>query len=176
MGDTTSTIRLKDLRGCPVLSASDGARLGRVSEVLLDIDERRIAGFRLRSGGLLARRWRIAAMEDVTAIEPGLVRIADERALLEDVRPSGRLALGRRGPLVRVHGGAVLGRATDALADAATGRLICLLVQPAAASAAPLAMISIPAEQLHAEQATEVVVGDGARSVQWAARSPRTVT
>ena len=124
-------VRLTRMHGCPVISARTGDRLGRVGEVIVHLGERRITGFRLRRGGLLDRRWRMAAMQDVTAASEAAVVLPDDVALREDERSRDAVGLGRSVTRVIGSDGRVIGRLTDVVADLQTGYLDSLLITPA---------------------------------------------
>jgi sporulation protein YlmC with PRC-barrel domain len=113
-----------------VVSASTGDRLGRVDAVLVDLESRRIAGFRLRHGGLLDRRWRLASMDDVTEIRGDAVLVPDGLALREDEPAAEYLPLNRHGAIMVTAGGGVVGTVTDIEANPATGEVVGLLVTP----------------------------------------------
>ena len=121
---------LTQMQGRPVVSARTGERLGRISQVLVDLTQGRIAGFRLRRGGLLDRRWRVAAMQDVTAASEAAVLLADDIALREDEPSRQHLPVARRRMTVVHPNGAPLGRLADITAELTTGALIDLLVVP----------------------------------------------
>jgi hypothetical protein len=101
-----------------------------VAQVLVDLNGGRIIGFRLRRGGPLDRRWRVAAWEDVTAITAAAVLLADAVALREDEAATGWVALGGPRLPVRAPTGALLGDLVDAEADLATGRLREVFIVP----------------------------------------------
>lgn len=156
-------MQLTRMIGRPVLNVRTGRRLGRVSEVLVDLAERRVAGFRLRRGGLLDRRWRLAAMDDVVAVGEEAVLMPDDRALREDERHDRRLALGRRRPVVVDGSGALLGWLTDIGAKLETGEVVTLVV--AAPGALPWQRgptLTIPVEQAAGWQCGGVPVDDPA--------------
>src|SRR5579884_4036737 len=155
----SAVMRLRELDGRPVISASTGDRLGRISQVVLDLANRRVAGFRLRAGGLLDRRWRVAAMQDVAAITDSGVMLPDAIALREDEQVEGQIVLGRRGPYVVDDHGDVVGRLADVEADPATGELLVLLVIPASGRQAPFdALVAVPVEQMQAGGRQQIVV------------------
>ena len=157
-------VQLSRLIGRPVLSARTGRRLGRVGEVLLDLAGRRVAGFRLRHGGLLDRRWRFAAMRDLAALGPDAVVVPDELALREDESRDdwpalGRHALGRRGVAVVDRDGAPLGRLVDAEAKLPAGDLVAIDVRqmgPTLWRRAPTR--TIPVSRVHARGRGAIVV------------------
>jgi sporulation protein YlmC with PRC-barrel domain len=119
-------MRLRALHHRPVVAARSGQQLGRVAQILLDLDHCRVVGFRLRSGGLLDRRWRLAALEDVTEVTDTAVILPDALALREDEPHDGCLALGTGRLPVRDPTGAVIGALVDAEVDVATGQ-VCML-------------------------------------------------
>jgi uncharacterized protein YrrD len=123
-------MRLCQIQGRPVVSASTGSRIGKIGSVLLDLPNRRIAGFRLRHGGLLDRRWRVAAMADVAAVTDDAVIVPDALALREDGCTEGRIFAPADGPRALDRTGSSLGRVVDGQIEPDTGRLIALLVQP----------------------------------------------
>ncbi|MBI2761212.1 MAG: hypothetical protein HYX51_07290 [Chloroflexi bacterium] len=112
------------------MSASTGSRIGKIGSVLLDLPNRRIAGFRLRHGGLLDRRWRIAAMADVAAFTDDAIIVPDALALREDGCTEGRIFAPADGPRALDRSGSLLGRVVDGQVEPDTGRLTALLVQP----------------------------------------------
>lgn len=129
-------MRLSELHGRPVVSASTGGRLGRVDRVLLDLANRRVAGVQLRHGGLFDRRWRVAAIEDVTEVSEAAIVVPDALALREYERLEGQAPLRRHGPAVADGRGTVIGCIADGLVECRTGRLLALLVAPLAARGA----------------------------------------
>jgi sporulation protein YlmC with PRC-barrel domain len=118
---------LAALRGRPVVSAHDGAHLGRVSAVVVDLTRPRLRGVRLRHGGLLDRRWRLAALEDITRLDEAVV-LADALALREDEVHAGHLILGRHRPDVVDGTGTRLGNLADVEVDAGSGVVKGLVV------------------------------------------------
>lgn len=118
------------LRGRPVRSAPTGEELGRVSQVLLDLSRRAIAGVRLRHGGLLDRRWRVAAFDDLVAVTPSALLLPDRVALREDVRAPAVVVAHRWTPLVRAADAWPLGRVRDVRCDLHTGRIEALCLRP----------------------------------------------
>lgn len=128
-------ICLTEMLGCPVISARTGDRLGRVSQVLLDLAGGRIIGFRLRSGGLLDRRWRLAAMQDLSEVSPEAIVLPDEIALREDEYSETQQPLGGRPLAVIGTDGAEVGRLADVSAELSTGDLVDLRVIPTGARA-----------------------------------------
>lgn len=155
--------RLRELRGCPVLSAATGARLGRVSEVVLDLGRRCVVGFRLRYGGLLDRRWRLAALLDLTAVRADAIVVPDDVALREDERPAGHLLLGRRAIPVLTAGGALVAWVTDVEAELPAGTLLGLLVVPAMGrGVARREPVSVPIDRVSAVTDHAVIVDEAA--------------
>ncbi|MGD9895446.1 MAG: PRC-barrel domain-containing protein [Dehalococcoidia bacterium] len=128
-------ICLTEMLGCPVISARTGDRLGRVSQVLVDLVGKRVVGFRLRSGGLLDRRWRLAAMQDVSEVSPEAIVLPDDIALREDEQTETQLPLGGRPLAVIGTDGAEVGRLADIAAELSTGDLVELRVIPTGARA-----------------------------------------
>jgi sporulation protein YlmC with PRC-barrel domain len=124
---------LTQMLGRPVISARTGDRLGRVSQVLLDLAGGRIIGFRLRTGGLLDRRWRLAAMQDVSEVTPEAIVLPDDIALREDEQTETQLPLGGRPLTVIGTDGAEVGRLADVSAELSTGDLVDLRVIPTGA-------------------------------------------
>jgi uncharacterized protein YrrD len=125
-GGTTlppAAARATQLRGRPVRSARTGESLGHVSQVLLDLSRRAIAGFRLRHGGLLDRRWRLAAFDDVVAVTATAVLLPDRLALREDVRAPAVVVAHRWMPTVCAADGRPLGQVQDLRCDLRTGRI-----------------------------------------------------
>jgi hypothetical protein len=132
--------------------------------VLVDLNQRRVAGFRLRHGGLLDRRWRFAAMDDVTAVGEEAVVVPDDLALREDEPHDRRLALGRRHPAVVDRSGASLGRLTDVGAELATGEVVSLVVAlPGARPWQQGPEMMVPVEQAAGWRCGGVLVNDAAR-------------
>ncbi len=130
--ESRGAIRAAHLRGRPVRSAHTGETLGRVSQVLLDLSRRAIVGFRLRHGGLLDRRWRVAAFDDLVAVTATALLLPDRVALREDVRAPEVVVAHRWTPLVRAADGRPLGRVRDVRCDARTGDIDALHVRPLA--------------------------------------------
>ena len=165
-----AAMRVQELRGRPVISARTGSRLGRVSEVVLDLAGPRVFGFRLRCGGLLDRRWRVAAMEDGCEVGEHGITVPDAVALREDESLPGRVSL--RGPGVSVVGenGAHLGRLADAVLDPTSGRLLDLLVVPGGGQGmgSPRA-VCVPAGRVAGARTDTLVVTSGAGGVADAA-------
>lgn len=124
------SIPLQALLGRPVVSARTGERLGRVGGVLLNLTDQRLAGFRLRHGSLLGRRWRVAAMGDVLAVTDRAIVLADDVALREDERPPpARLSGGHRMAVIDADG-VTVGSLVDARADPESQDLLELTVAP----------------------------------------------
>lgn len=155
-------MRLREVDGRPVVSAQSGERLGRVRQVVLDLAEGRIAGFRLRSGGLLDRRWRIAAMQDVTALTDEAVVVPDAVALREDVRCASHVMLHGRGPTLHDADGTVLGRLADAIVNPENGALIALLVSPASRRGTGTTLV--PVDRVRLSEGHITVVANGPRT------------
>lgn len=130
MAPSPAAILATQLRGRPVRSARAGEALGHVSQVLLDLSRRAIAGFRLRHGGLLDRRWRLAAFDDVVAVTPTAVLLPDRLALREDVWAAEVVVAHRWTPVVRAADGHPLGRVCDARCDPRTGQIVALGLRP----------------------------------------------
>ena len=165
-----AVMRVQELRGRPVISARTGDRLGRVSEVLIDLAGPQVFGFRLRCGGLLDRRWRVAAMEDGCEVSAHGITVPDALALREDEPLPGRVSLG--GPAVAVVGenGAGIGRLADAVLDPATGRLLGLLVVPRGGwRMGSRRAVCVPAGQVAGARADTLVVNNAAEGVADAA-------
>jgi uncharacterized protein YrrD len=121
-------MRLRALRHRPVVAARSGQHLGKVAQILVDLDGRRVAGFRLRSGGLFDRRWRLAALEDVIEVTDTAVVLPDALALREDESWVDCLALGGRRLPVRDPTGSVVGELVDVEADVTTGQVCAVFV------------------------------------------------
>jgi uncharacterized protein YrrD len=157
-------ICLSEMLGCPVISARTGDRLGRVSQVLVDLVGGRIVGFRLRSGGLLDRRWRLAAMQDVSEVSPEAVVLPDDIALREDEQTEAQLPLGGRPLTVVGTDGAEVGRLADVAAELSTGDLVDLRVIPTGVRGRELAQpLVLPIDRVCRSERHAVVV-DGADS------------
>ena len=153
---------LTQMQGRPVVSARTGERLGRISEVLVDLSQGRIAGFRLRRGGLLDRRWRVAAMQDVTAASEEAVLLPDDIALREDEPSEWHLPVKRAGMMVIHPNGTSLGRLADITAELGSGALIDLLVVPdRAATGRANRPLRIPVGQVHRWDRHRIVLEDG---------------
>jgi len=130
MAPSPVAILATQLRGRPVRSARAGAALGHVSQALLDLSRRAIAAFRFRHGGLLDRRWRLAAFDDFVAVTPTAVLLPDRLALREDVRAPEVVAAHRWTPVVRAADRHRLGRVRDLRCDPRTGRIDALGLRP----------------------------------------------
>lgn len=154
-------MRARDLSGAPVVDGRTGGRLGRVREVLIDPVTARLAGFRLRHGGLLDRRWRVAHLEDVVSVSSAAIVVRDALALREDEPQPAWTALGRHHPLVVDAHGAQAGRVVDAQVDPHSGRLVALLVAPSGQEAherRPPA--AVPADELVAADGGRMILSD----------------
>lgn len=116
--------------GAPVINARTGERLGRVRRVLLDLQSRRIIGVRLRRGGVIDRRWRVAAFEDISSFAGNGVLLPDDVALREDEVSDRCVMIGGRPPRVLQEDGPAIGRLVDAVADLPDGNVAVLLVKP----------------------------------------------
>jgi uncharacterized protein YrrD len=155
-------ICLSEMLGCPVISARTGDRLGRVSQVLVDLVGGRIVGFRLRSGGLLDRRWRLAAMQDVSELSPEAIVLPDDIALREDEQTEAQLPLGGRTMTVIGTDGAEVGRLADVAAELSTGDLVDLRVIPTGARSREFVQpLVLPIDRVCRSERYAVVV-DGA--------------
>ena len=157
-------ICLTEMLGCPVISARTGDRLGRVSQVLVDLVGGRLVGFRLRSGGLLDRRWRLAAMQDVSEVSPEMIVLPDDIALREDELSETQLSLGGRPFTVFGTDGDEVGRLADVSAELSTGDLVDLRVIPVGTRAGEVSHpLVLPVDQVcRSERRTVVVNGNGA--------------
>jgi sporulation protein YlmC with PRC-barrel domain len=156
-------VRLRQMFGCPVVNASTGDRLGRVDTVLIDLNGRRIAGFRLRHGGLLDRRWRLASMDDVTEVRDDAVLVADSLALREDEPAGEYLPLNRHRSAVLAADGSVIGTLADVEADPTTGELLALLITPRARRLArPRPPLSMPMARVQRHSRGLMLVDDEA--------------
>jgi sporulation protein YlmC with PRC-barrel domain len=166
-------ICLTEMLGCPVISARTGDRLGRVSQVLVDLVGRRIVGFRLRSGGLLDRRWRLAAMQDVSEVSPEAIVLPDDIALREDEQTETQLPLGGRPLTVIGTDGAEVGRLADVAAELSTGDLVDLRVIPTGTRTRPYAHpLVLPIDRVCRSERHAVVV-DGADTFMQTRRTLR---
>jgi sporulation protein YlmC with PRC-barrel domain len=125
--DAGERIWLSTLRGQPVVSAG-GERLGRVRAAVVDLAARRLRGVRLRHGGLLDRRWRLAAWSDVVRLDGDAIVLSDALALLEDESHTGHLLMGRRRPPLVDRDGRTLGYLADLGVDRRSGAVLELLV------------------------------------------------
>jgi uncharacterized protein YrrD len=160
-------ICLTEMLGCPVVSARTGDRLGRVSQVLVDLVGGRLVGFRLRSGGLLDRRWRLAAMQDVSEVSPEMIVLPDDIALREDEQTETQLPLGGRPFTVFGTDGAEVGRLADVSAELSTGDLVDLRVIPARARAREVSHpLVLPIDRVCRSERRAVVVDEGGTLVQ----------
>jgi sporulation protein YlmC with PRC-barrel domain len=121
-------MQLRDLLDKPVISAWTGDDLGRVAEVVIDIQAGRVTGFRLRRGGLFDRRWRVAAVADVVRVDAAGIYLVHAAALQEDDDADGRLRLGRRGVSVLDESGRPLGVAKDGVVASLNDDVAHLLV------------------------------------------------
>jgi sporulation protein YlmC with PRC-barrel domain len=165
IADRSILVRLRALRRRSIVAASTGKRLGRVAEVLVDLTGRRVIGFRLRHGGILDRRWRVAALEDISELTDSAVVLPDAIALREDDTPSGCVTLyGNRLP-VRDATGAVIGDLVDAEADLATGQLFQVFVAPHAHKwLRPARQEALPPDRLRVERDGSVIEGSSPSS------------
>jgi uncharacterized protein YrrD len=127
-------MRLRQFLGRPVMDGHSGEQIGRVDHVLIDARARRITGFRLRRGGLLDRRWRVAALGDVTAMTEAAIVLPDALALREDTGGHEQVFGPRHALPVQDERGVLLGRAIDAQVEPESGRLLSVLVRPAGRS------------------------------------------
>jgi uncharacterized protein YrrD len=164
-------ICLSEMLGCPVISARTGDRLGRVSQVLVDLVGGRIIGFRLRSGGLLDRRWRLAAIQDVSEVSPEAIVLPDEIALREDEQTEAQQPLGGRPLTVIGTDGVEVGRLADVAAELSTGDLVELRVIPTGARArAYVHPLVLPIDRVCRSERHAVVV-DGADTLMQMGRT-----
>ncbi len=77
-------MEIKTIKGIAVVSITDGERLGEVSDILFDLDERRVRGLVVSSGGVFSGTSRILDMSDVENIGGDAVMIASRDQLKAD--------------------------------------------------------------------------------------------
>jgi sporulation protein YlmC with PRC-barrel domain len=122
------TALVTEMRGWPVINARTGDRLGRVGQVTLDRALRHLTGFRLRCGGVFDRRWRLAALQDVTDMHAETIVVPDDVALREDERQADMAPLSHRQLSVHSESGELLGHVADAVVDLNSGEVLSLVV------------------------------------------------
>jgi uncharacterized protein YrrD len=154
-------LQLQSLLGRPVVNARTGQRIGRVRQVLLDLSGARLAGFRLRHGSLLGRRWRVAAIEDVVGLTDTAVLLPDDLALREDEQPGAAPVLGGRPVAVVCPDGAIFGNLVDAQADRDTRQLLAVTVhQTQRAAGRRGRSVRVPIERVRGGAGGTVLLGD----------------
>jgi len=125
-------VRGSDLVGLPVVTLA-GDDVAEVRDVLYDPAEGDVIGFTLNKRGRLARRLkRFLSQDDVSAIGPDAVMVADETALREglphdDDPRSGNVLADR----VLTDSGVHIGRVTDVVIDTEVGTVVGYEVAPA---------------------------------------------
>ena len=79
--------------GLPILSLSDGKKVGKAKDVILDLSSGRIAGFRAKSGPFTHR---ILPFDRVKAIGPDAITVESAASLLDPEATPALLALARK--------------------------------------------------------------------------------
>ncbi len=75
---------IKQLKGIAVIAIDDGARLGSVNDVLVDLDHRCVRAFVINEGGLLRGNNRILDIGDVRSVGADAVMIQSRDLLKAD--------------------------------------------------------------------------------------------
>ncbi len=89
---TVSMLCREDLldEGLPILSLSDGKKVGQAKDVILDLASGRVAGFRAKSGPFTHR---ILRFDQVKAIGPDAITVASAASLLDPHKTHALVAL-----------------------------------------------------------------------------------
>src|SRR5690606_32393509 len=74
----------RDLKGLPVVAIDGGERLGAITDVLFNLDDRRIAGFAMRSGGRIGGTTAVIPLEQVHSVGADALMVQDRTALEGD--------------------------------------------------------------------------------------------
>ena len=117
---------VKTLKGIATVSIAKGEKVGAVEDVVVDTQERRVAAFKIESGGLMHKDHRYVPFGAVQSIGEDAIMIPDETVLQQSYgdRASGYLALGKLGKVrVVTDTGTVIGHLTTVHFDPAVGRI-----------------------------------------------------
>jgi sporulation protein YlmC with PRC-barrel domain len=108
----------------PLVSITDGKKLGEIKGLYLDLEMRRVAGVYLGTEGLIHRKVLAIARSDVQVcgIDVWLVSGSDKVVALEEIPDSASFTLisDLRGREVQTEGGTKLGTVEDVLLDSET--------------------------------------------------------
>lgn len=117
---------VKPLKGIAAVSISKGEKVGAVEDVVVDTEERRVAAFKITSGGLLRKDHCFLPFSAVQSIGSDAIMIPDEAVLQKSYgdRVSGYLDLGKlSGVRVVTDAGTVIGNVSTIHFDPSTGQI-----------------------------------------------------
>jgi uncharacterized protein YrrD len=125
-------VRGSDLIGLPIVTLA-GDDVAEVRDVLFDPAKGEVIGFTLNKRGKLARRLHESlARDQVSAIGPNAVMIADEAALSGETPHAGGSGSGDvLGDRVLTDSGVLVGTVTDAVIDTGSGAVVGYEIAPA---------------------------------------------
>lgn len=105
-------MKASDLKGRAVVTLSDAAKVGQVDDVLFDAEYRKVLGFRVKQGGLLARSEAVSR-ESVAGVGADALTVTSPEAINAEERFAGFVGaatLGQvKGTKVVTEGGDLLG-------------------------------------------------------------------
>lgn len=109
-----------------VVSVADGEKLGMISDVLVDFNARRIAGFVMGGGGLLHKEpTQVVPFEHVQGIAAYAITVSDRSSALASQAVGATMAskLDEVKHRVLTQGGDIIGDGDDVIFDDASGAL-----------------------------------------------------
>lgn len=117
---------VKPLKGIAAVSIAKGEKVGAVEDVVVDTQERRVAAFKIESGGLIRKDHCYVPFGAVQSIGDDAIMIPDETVLQQSYgdRASGYLTLGKLGDVrVVTETGIVIGHVTTVHFDPTEGQI-----------------------------------------------------
>lgn len=117
---------VKEVQGRPVVTIATGEKIGEVDDVVVDGQDRRVAAFRVSSGGFLSRQHHYLPFGAIKTIGDDAVMIQTADALQQSYgdRADGYFTLGTLTKLrVVTQSGTYIGDIASARFDPATGQI-----------------------------------------------------
>lgn len=117
---------VKPLKGIATVTIAKGEKVGAVEDIVVDTQERRVAAFKIESGGLIRKDHCYVPFSAVQSIGDDAIMIPDETVLQQSYgdRASGYLTLGKFGGVrVVTDTGTVIGHVTTVHFDPAGGQI-----------------------------------------------------
>ena len=117
---------VKPLKGIATVSIAKGEKVGAVEDIVVDTQERRVAAFKIESGGLMRKDHCYVPFGAVQSIGDDAIMIPDETVLTQSYgdRASGYLTLGKLGDIrVVTDTGTVIGHVTTVHFDPSAGQI-----------------------------------------------------